>query len=102
MNNHNEVCPICKSSNVIADLESAEIVCSNCGMVISDKIHARTRLARHDTSLSTVIGNTDSGRNQNESSMLPILSRLRSWDFRTWLKNSSDCNLKVAYNIHYV
>jgi transcription initiation factor TFIIB len=38
MNNHNEVCPICKSSNVITDPESGQIVCSKCGMVISDKI----------------------------------------------------------------
>jgi TFIIB zinc-binding len=32
------VCSICKSNNVITDPEAAEIVCSKCGMVISDKI----------------------------------------------------------------
>ena len=30
MNNHNEVCLICRSSNVITDSESGEIVCSKC------------------------------------------------------------------------
>jgi hypothetical protein len=45
---------------------------------------------------------TDSGRTKIESSMHAILLRLRSWDFRTRLKNSSDCSLKVAYNIQYV
>ena len=38
MNNHDEVCLICRSSNVITDSDSGEIVCSKCGMVISDKI----------------------------------------------------------------
>ena len=32
------VCSICKSDNVITDPESGEIICSQCGMVISDKI----------------------------------------------------------------
>ena len=44
MSNHNEVCPICKSSNVLTDLESGEIVCSNCGTVISDKIQENKEL----------------------------------------------------------
>lgn len=84
---------------------------SNCGDIIRDLINvnetesrARIRLACHDMGLSTVIGkqNTDVSRNKIESSLLPILRRLRSWDFRTRLKNSSGCSLKVAYNMHYV
>jgi transcription initiation factor TFIIIB Brf1 subunit/transcription initiation factor TFIIB len=32
------VCSLCKSESAITDPESAEIVCTKCGMVISDKI----------------------------------------------------------------
>lgn len=35
------ICPICnddRDKTVIADPECGEIICSNCGMVISDKI----------------------------------------------------------------
>jgi hypothetical protein len=31
-------CSIRKSDKVVTDLESGEIICSNCGMIISDKI----------------------------------------------------------------
>lgn len=72
-------CSICNQENMaITDPNSGEIICSNCGVVISDKIedtihperrmftfeganrNARTgappSLARHDMGLSTVIG----------------------------------------------
>jgi hypothetical protein len=32
------VCYLCKNNSAITDPESAEIVCSKCGMVMSDKI----------------------------------------------------------------
>jgi hypothetical protein len=72
------VCPLCKTDNaIITDPKSGEIICSRCGMVVSDKLlesrqewrtfaidksEVRTRtglpssLARHDMGLSTVIG----------------------------------------------
>jgi transcription initiation factor TFIIB len=52
MNNHNEVCLICRSSNVITDSGSGlrmlffEILCSKCGMVISDKIQENREESR--------------------------------------------------------
>src|SRR5215210_9355461 len=72
-------CSICNIENTtITDPDSGEIICSNCGMVISNKIddtihqerrastleeadkRARTgvpsSLARHDMGLSTIIG----------------------------------------------
>src|ERR687887_2897410 len=83
-------CSICNSTNnnnhhqtrytIITDPNSGEIICSNCGMVISDKIQETrqewrtfntqeendrnrtgmpTSLARHDMGLSTIIGRTD-------------------------------------------
>src|SRR5436190_21177751 len=82
---HVSLCSICKRNDkVLTDTESGEIICSNCGMVISDKIQqinklewrtfnteqaddnnnnnnrirtgAPTSIARHDMGLSTVIG----------------------------------------------
>ena len=77
------LCPICKRSDkIVTDPESGEIICSNCGMVISDKVEdtshserrifsegqiddtrsrtgARTSLARHDMGLATIIGRGD-------------------------------------------
>jgi transcription initiation factor TFIIB len=119
MNNHNEVCPICKSSNVITDSDSGEIVCSKCGMVISDKIQENreespcfnseqvkdrrrtgmpTSLASADMGLSTVIARTekDASGYEIEPSMISTMHRLRTWHFRT--QASSDRNLRSAFN----
>jgi transcription initiation factor TFIIIB Brf1 subunit/transcription initiation factor TFIIB len=81
-------CPMCKiGDKVVTDPESGEIICSNCDMVILDKIQqinkperrtfdteqsnnnddnnnrigtgAPTSIARHDMGLATVIGRTD-------------------------------------------
>src|SRR5215469_15916371 len=109
------VCSLCKVDDaIITDPKSGEIICSKCGMVILDKSleqkthwqrnvtegEARTGLAHHDMGLSTVIGkeNTDSSRNKINPSMLPTLNRLRTWDFRTQLNNSSDRSLKTAFS----
>src|SRR5919199_5335755 len=74
------LCYICKRNDkIVTDPESGETICSNCGMVISDKVEdtshlerhifrggqidetrARTgapsSLARHDMGLATIIG----------------------------------------------
>jgi transcription initiation factor TFIIB len=75
-------CSLCKSESAITDPESAEIVCSKCGMVISDKIEETiqewhtlqsknkkrtgmpTSLARHDMGLT--IGRTDRDASGNK------------------------------------
>ena len=103
------VCSICKSNSVITDPESAEIVCSKCGMVISDKIQETreesrtflnneaqdtrrtgmpTSLALSDMGLSTVIGRSDKDASGYEikPSMLSTMHRLRTWDFRTQVR----------------
>ncbi|MGC2572489.1 MAG: TFIIB-type zinc ribbon-containing protein, partial [Candidatus Nitrosopolaris sp.] len=94
-----EVCPSCKrDSTVITDPKTGEIICSNCGMVLSEKLSAirsdgrpivmdetegkttgLPSLAIHDMGLSTVIGkeNTDAHRNKIEPSMLSTMHRLR-------------------------
>jgi len=116
------VCPLCKIDNaIITDPKSGEIICSKCGMVVSDKLlerrqewrtfamdetegRARTglpsSLARHDMGLSTVIGkgNTDASRNKIEPSMLSTIHRLRTWDFRTQVYSSTDRTLRIAFS----
>jgi len=74
-------CPTCKNSSIaITDIESGEIICSKCGIVIlerieetsrewhifsAEEINSKTRtgapnsLARHDRGLYTVIGQSN-------------------------------------------
>src|SRR5215831_7577072 len=71
--NHNQtthavrssVCYVCGSDSIITDYDSGEVVCSKCGLVISDKIQenrvtaaSATNMtsAKKNTGLSTVIG----------------------------------------------
>jgi transcription initiation factor TFIIB len=110
-----------KDKSIITDLESGELICSDCGMVISDNIQennrseirafnimelndrsrtgAPTTLARHDMGLATVIGNGDkdaSGTKINVA-MRSTMNRLRTWDFRTQHQASNDKNLQQAF-----
>src|SRR5919109_3372821 len=42
------LCSICKRSDrIVTDHESGEVICSNCGMVISDKVEDTSHLERH-------------------------------------------------------
>jgi transcription initiation factor TFIIB len=116
-------CSICKSSNtVISDPESGELVCSNCGVVISDKIHetnrpewrafnreeentrirtgAPTSLTRHDMGLATVIGKTDidASGHKIDASLHSTMGRLRKWDLRTQTRSSTDRSLLQAFS----
>ena len=115
------ICSGCNSTgHTVTDPESGEVVCINCGMVMSDRaqesrpdwraftadeINARSRtgmpssLARHDRGLATVIGRTDkdaSGRGL-DAAMRTTMERLRTWDFRTQNHTPTDRNLKYAF-----
>jgi transcription initiation factor TFIIB len=115
-------CSICNQENTaITDPNSGEIICSGCGMVISDKIEddihperrvhtfedvdkrARTgapsSLARHDMGLSTIIGreNRDAGGQKIDTAMHSRLERLRTLDFRTRMRTSGDRNFARAF-----
>jgi transcription initiation factor TFIIB len=107
-------CSVCNGNQaVITDPERGEIICSNCGHVMVDKIqetmpewrafnytdkgNSRGRmgtpssLARHDMGLYTIIGQTNrdaSGHNLS-APVLSTISRLRVWDNRTQLDPSS-------------
>jgi transcription initiation factor TFIIB len=113
-------CSICNKSQTITDLESGELICSNCGLVISDKIQEMrpewrafnteevndrsrtgipTSLARHDMGLATIIGRTDkdaSGR-KIDAAMRSTMERLRVCDLRTQAHSSTERNLKKAF-----
>jgi transcription initiation factor TFIIB len=106
----------------VTDPESGEVICSNCGMVVSDKIQDINRperraflsseemnkvrtgapisLARHDMGLSTIIGRTDkdAGGQRIDISTRSTMDRLRTWDFRIQNYTSTDRNLKQAFD----
>jgi transcription initiation factor TFIIB len=113
-------CPLCRSESLITDAQSGEVICSTCGMVISDKIQetkprrllysddiskegARTgmptSLAQADMGLSTVISRSDkdAGGCEIEPSMVSRMHRLRTWDFRTQVSSGSHQNLRYAF-----
>jgi transcription initiation factor TFIIB len=114
-------CSLCNSESIITDAQSAELVCSQCGLVISDKIQEvkqesqnfhvgepsrytsspgmPTSLARPDMGLSTVISSAsiDASGHEIDPCMLTTIHRLRTWDYRTKLHSSLDKNLSVAF-----
>jgi len=112
---------MCKSGQTVTDPESGEIICRNCGLVLSDKVqesrpewraftteeaNERSRtgipssLARHDMGLSTVIGRTDKDANGRaiDVAMRSTMGRLRAWDFRTQAHSPTDRNLRQAFS----
>ena len=115
------LCSMCKSDQTVTDPESGEIICRNCGLVLSDKVQEsrpewraftteeandRSRtgipssLARHDMGLSTVIGRTnkDASGRAIDVAMRSTMGWLRAWDFRTQAHSSTDRNLRQAFS----
>lgn len=115
------VCSICKKDQtIITDIDSGEIVCSKCGVVISDKIQDTrqewrdfansegatdrrrtgmpTSLASHDMGLYTIIGRgrKDARGHVLDASMHYTMGRLRTWDLR--IQASTNRNLIIAFN----
>jgi transcription initiation factor TFIIB len=112
--------PVCNKGKAITDAESGEIICSNCGIVISDKIQESNRpewsafsveemnaksrtgvstsLSRHDMGLATIIGKTDrdASGHKIDIAMNSRMDRLRTWDYRT--QSSTHRNLRQAFN----
>ena len=120
---HSIICCLClNDQNVITDVESGEVICGNCGMVIIEKTQdtsipewraftveeknkkARTGgptlLARHDRGLATIIGRTnkDASGQVLDATMRSIFERLRTCDSRTQLHSSADRNLCCAFS----
>jgi transcription initiation factor TFIIB len=119
-------CYVCHNdyTNIITDPESGEDICSNCGMVITEKSEditnpewraftaeeqnektrtgAPTSLAKHDRGLATIISKTgrDASGQKLDTAMYLTYKRLRIWDNRI-LYNSSDRNLFQAFSQLY-
>ena len=115
------VCSSCGNNHMITDRESAEVVCSRCGRVISDYVETNSpdwhtsikdrsnnrsgigmslsSLARHDMGLSTIIGRTDRDASGNilDTAMRSRMQRLRTWDIRSQAHSSAPKNRKQAF-----
>ena len=113
-------CPECRSNELITDINSGEIVCSNCGLVIKDiildqnpewraftpeEIQTKTRtgpptsLKRFDKGLST----TFQPYKDSHGRALPMherlkMMRLRKWNIRARIHSSIERNLSQAMN----
>ncbi len=112
-------CPECNSTNLIEDFDLGEIVCQECGLVLSEhamsqgpewraftqeeresrgRVGVPISFSVHDKGLSTVIDrvNRDAyGRQLPLSTRLEML-RLRKWQIRTRIHSSVDRNLAQA------
>ncbi len=112
-------CPECGGENLIEDYDQGEIICRDCGLVISENVMNRgpewraftkeerdergrvgipTSFSIHDKGLSTVIErvNRDAyGRKLPLDRRLEML-RLRKWQIRTRVNSSIDRNLAQA------
>jgi transcription initiation factor TFIIB len=111
-----------KDHMLITDSESGEVICSNSGMVISEKIEdnlhqerrtntlegsnkrrdrtgAPTSLALHDMGLSTIIGrdNKDVTGRKLDAATSSAIERLRMWDSKMKVHTSKDRNLSQAF-----
>jgi transcription initiation factor TFIIB len=121
---HNITCSACNSEDVITDQESGEVICSSCGLVISDNIQEgraegsacfttdaiydkstntwlTNSLAHHDMGLSSIIGrpNKDASGHILDAAMRSRMERLRRWDLRIKARTSSNnLNLRDAFN----
>ena len=115
------VCDECKNTGLLQDRETGELVCQNCGYVISTtlidlspewraydftqrdslpRVGAPITMSIHDMGLSTTIGWQDkdhAGRKLSPEERAKLY-RLRRWDKRSKLSDSIDRNLAQALN----
>jgi transcription initiation factor TFIIB len=114
-----EPCPECGSTVIYRDPTRGEIICGNCGIVISERyidqgpewrafsseekegrsrVGAPTTFAMHDKGLSTVIDRRDIDVYGNKlvPSRRAQIYRLRKWQIRSMVHNSVQRNLATA------
>ena len=111
-------CPACNKSSFVLDENSGEILCSVCGIVISEnrenegpewrsfandgndksRVGSGTSITIHDMGLSTMIGSTnkDATGKPLSSAMKKAIDRLRTWNTRSQVNSASDKNLRQA------
>jgi len=112
-------CPECGNANLVEDYDLGEIICHNCGLVLSEhalnqgpewraftkeekdqrgRVGLPISFSIHDKGLSTVIDRVNrdaSGRQLPFATRLQML-RLRKWQIRTRVHSSADHNLAQA------
>jgi transcription initiation factor TFIIB len=112
-------CPECGGASLVEDYDLGEIICHNCGLVLSEhalnqgpewraftseeknergRVGLPTSFSIHDKGLSTVIDRVNrdaSGRQLPYATRLEML-RLRKWQIRTRVHSSADRNLAQA------
>jgi len=112
-------CPECGSVEVIRDNEKGEVICANCGLVLSDhridtgpewraftsterdsrsRTGAPASYTMHDKGLSTMIDwrDKDGKGGSFSASQRAQIFRLRKWQLRTRVHSSLDRNLAQA------
>ena len=112
-------CPECGGTEVVRDNEKGEIICTTCGLVLSDhridtgpewraftsderderaRTGAPTSFALHDKGLSTMIDwrDRDSKGAAFSAKQRAQIYRLRKWQIRTRVHSSLDRNLAQA------
>ena len=114
-------CPECNSEHLVHDYKRGELVCKACGLVLDDNFidqgpewrafdaeqsEKRSRSGApmtvmiHDKGLSTEIGwgNKDNYGKSVPSKNRAQLYRMRKWQHRTRVTNSTERNLALALN----
>jgi transcription initiation factor TFIIB len=110
-------CQRCGKNSLVTDIESQEVYCSKCGIVVDERVNDvrperiftssitnkshmgdKISLTRHDHGLSTMINpfDKDSAGNVLSIQMKSSMKRLRKWDSRSRVKNSNERNLQQA------
>jgi transcription initiation factor TFIIB len=120
--NNVTTCTTCNlgEAKMVTDLESGEIICSNCGTVAADyleenrkefsgtlegnknvRIGPPTSLTMHDMGLATLVGkdNRDSSGQLIDHDMRNRMNRLRTWDARIQVKDASVRNFRTAFTL---
>lgn len=105
------------NNEMITDLDTGEIICQNCGIVLQEKISLNRKLDNiftdneyasyagnkatlriYDMGLATIIGtsNYDSTGKPIDYKIKPFMKRMRLWDARSKSKNTLEQNLRTA------
>ena len=115
----NKICSSCSSDRIYIDKTRGEVICSSCGLVLSDRsidtgpewraftadeqnsrqrVGGPTDWSKFDQGLTTIIGrqNVDASGRKLTSTRRAQIHRLRKWQIRTKVHSSDKRNLAVA------
>ena len=114
-------CPRCGKGPMVTDGATGEVLCGNCGYLVTERVEALgpewrsfsqeeygnrsragvpTSLAIHDMGLATIIGpvDRDASGKPLSASMKSTIERLRTWDSRSQVNEPVDRNLRQAFS----